>query len=337
MTPPSSTSRLASAGVLLGSLATLALRLADGEARGPDRPAWLVALGVTLVLLALRLALMTAAARKGELPWPRLLVPAILLAEGAGLWLGDGAPVWQHVRIATAIGLELAVIALAVRQLRRAAGGDELPEVRLARTLGQLVPPGAARLIAFELVIFGSAARFVLGGWRRPLPPGFSYHRASVLRQLLAMLPLLAIADVALLELVILPRVGLVTRVIAHALAIYGLVWLIGLYASVRARPHRVHAGHATLHRGVLGRVELPLDQIASIGELPSFADDWKARAYRKRAISVGINGGAVLDVRLRAPVRPIGVLGPGRARDHLLIAVDDPVALRAALGGAPG
>jgi hypothetical protein len=89
------------------------------------------------------------------------------------------------------------------------------------------------------------------------------------------------------------------------------------------------------LHRGLLRHVELSLDQIASIGAMPSFGDDWKLRAYRKRAIRVDVAGPTILEVRLRAPIRPIGMLGPGPASDHLLVAVDDPTAFTAALAAS--
>jgi hypothetical protein len=102
------------------------------------------------------------------------------------------------------------------------------------------------------------------------------------------------------------------------------VIWLIGLYASLRARPHRIHDGQATLHRGVLGHIEVALDQIASIGVLPTFGDDWKLRAYRKGATRIDVSGPTILDIRLHAPFRPIGVLGrrslhsvtPGSGKD---------------------
>jgi hypothetical protein len=325
--------RLITAVVAIGTLSTLGLRVLGGDLPAWDRPAWLTALAVTLVALALHIAAMAGAARRGELPWPRLLLPAIFWLEGAGLWWGNGAPIWQAIRLGTAIALETTFVVIAIRQLRRAPVCDEPPEARLARPLIQLVPPGVARLIAFELVIVGSALRFLVGGWRRPDPPGFAYHRNSALRMVLQMLPLIGIADVVLLEVVILPHAALWLRIAVHFLAAYGLLWLIGLYASLRARPHRVDAGHATLHRGLLGHLELPLDQIAEIGEMPVFRDDWQARAYRKRAICVGVRGPAIVDLRLHAPLRAIGVLGPGPASDRVLVAVDDPTGFIAALG----
>jgi len=329
--------RLVTAAVAIGSLSTLGLRVLGGELSAWGHPAWLTALAATLVALALRLVTMIGDARRGALPWPRLLLPAIFWLEGAGLWWGNGAPIWQAIRLATAVALETTFVVIAIRQLRRAGVRDEPPEDRLARPLTQLVPPGAARLIAFELVIVGSALRFLVGGWRRPDPPGFTYHRDSGLRMLLLMLPLIGIADVVLLEVVILPHAALWLRIVVHALAAYGLIWMIGLYASLRARPHRVATGHAMLHRGLLGHLALPLDQIAEVGELPTFRDDWQARAYRKRAINVGVRGPAIVNLRLHAPLRAIGLFGPGAASDRVLVAVDDPAGFIAALGLPPG
>jgi hypothetical protein len=325
--------RLLTTAVAIGSLSTLGLRVLGGDRSAWDRPAWLIALAATLVALALRIAAMAGAVRRGELPWPRLLLPAICWIEGAGLWWGHGAPVWQAIRLGTAIALETTFVVIAIRQLRRAPVRDEPPEDRIARPLIQLVPPGVARLIAFELVIIASALRFLAGGWRRPDPPGFAYHRESGLRMVLQLLPLIGIADVVLLEVVILPHAVLWLRIAVHVLAVYGLIWMIGLYASLRARPHRIAAGHAMLHRGLLGHLEIPLDQIAEIGEMPAFRDDWQARAYRKRAICVGVRGPAIVDLRLHAPLRAVGLLGPGRASDRVLVAVDDPAGFIAALG----
>lgn len=325
-------SRIAGAGMILAASSALALRVLAPALRWGARPAWLAALGVGLVLLAIRIAVLTAAVRRGELRWSRLLLPAIFLVEGLGLWWAEGGQAWQAARFATAIALELAVIALAIHQLWRAPRSDELSEDRLARPLGDLLPPRVARLVALELTVLGLALRYVFGGWRRPAHPGFTYHRDATLRMLLPVLPLMAAADVALLELVILPGVARWLKIVVHVLAIYGVLWLIGLWASFRARPHCIHGGRATLHRGLLRHVELSLDQIASIGVMPTFSDDWKLRAYRKGTIRVDVAGPAVLDIRLRAPIRAVGVLGFGPASDHLIVSVDDASAFTAAL-----
>ena len=326
-------SRLTGATVAIAAASTLALRMLGSDVQYRGRAAWLTALGVLLALLAIRLAALATAVRRGELRWSRMLVPTIFLVEGLGLWWGDGGPTWQSARLATAIALELAVIALAIHHIWRAPHSDELPEDRLARPLGHLMPPRVARLIALELTVLGLALRHVLGGWRRPTRPGFSYHRDATLRLLLLVLPLLATADVVLIELVILPNVALWVSIVVHALAIYSVLWLIGLWASFRARPHQVRDGRATLHRGFLRHIVVPLAQIASITPMPTFSDDWKLRAYRKRAIRIDVSGPTTLDIRLRTPLRPTGLFGLGPASDHLLVSADDVSAFVAALG----
>jgi hypothetical protein len=326
-------SRITGTAVAVATASTLVLRVFGADLRWGTRPAWLAALGIFLVLLAIRVAVLTAAVLRGELRWSRLLLPGIVLVEGLGIWSAGGGPGWQVVRLATAIGLELALVVLAIHHLWREPRSDELSEDRLARPLGHLLPPRVARLIALELTVMGLALRYLLGGWRQPARPGFTYHRDAALRMLLPVLPLIAAADVVLLELVILPHAARWIRIVVHVLAIYGVFWLIGVWASLRVRPHRIHEGRATLHRGLLRHVDVSLDQIASIGAMPTFSDDWKLRAYRKGAIRIDISGPATLDIRLRVPIQPIGMFGPGPASDHLIVAVDDPIAFTAALG----
>jgi hypothetical protein len=329
---PSALSRITGAVLAVAASSTLILRVFGADLQCGARPAWLAALGISLAMLAIRIAVLATAVRRGELRWSRLLLPGIFLVEGLGIWWGDGGSTWQSVRLATAIALELALVVLAIHHLWRAPRGDELPEDRLARPLGNLLPPRVARLIALELTVVGLALRYLFGGWRAPARPGFSYDRDAVLRMLLPVLPLMAAADVVLLELVILPSVARWIRIIVHILALYGALWIVGLWASFRARPHQVREGRAILHRGLLRHVEVPLDLIASVGPMPTFSDDWKLRAYRKRAIRIDVAGTPTLEIRLRAPIQPIGPLGPGRPSDRVLVSVDDPIAFTAAV-----
>jgi hypothetical protein len=188
------------------------------------------------------------------------------------------------------------------------------------RFAGAVHPSCVLRLAKLELTIVGSALRFLAGGWRRPLPAGFSYHRESGLRFVLALLPLLAVGDILLLELVILPHAQAWLRILLHALGAYGLLWLVGMYATARTRPHQLVGDQLVLHRAALKRLVVPVDQIVSIEPLPSFADDWKKRAYLKGAIRLDLAGPTILELRLRDASR-------------VVVAVDDPRAFTAAVG----
>jgi len=321
--------KLTSAATFVAIVTTVVLRAAGSER-------WHDAFAIALAALGVRVAVMAWCATRRELPWLRLLLPGIILLEGVGLWLGRSSMAWQ-VRVGTAALLEVAFVVVAIRELRRIAPGADPLEARIARAFDALLPPRLARFVAFELVVVGAALRFLAGGWRRAIPPGFTYHRASGLRFLLPLLPLLAVGDILLLELVLLPHAAAWLRVVVHVLAIYGLIWLVGVYATLRARPHQLRDDRLVLHRGILGRVELRLDQIASIAPLPSFADDWKKRAYCKGAIRVDIAGPPVLELHLHHAARPIGILGEGAERTRVLVAVDEPVPFIAALQGTSG
>ncbi len=253
---------------------------------------------------------------RGKLPWTRLLLPTIALVLLVGLVVGDR--LW-HVRVGVVVALEVAFVVAAIRVFVR-RDKRERAEVAIARGLEAVVPRFVARLAAIEMTLVAMAARFVAGGWRRAVPEGFTYHRQSGLRMMLPMIPLLAVGDVLLLELVVLPRAALWARVVVHVVAAYGLVWLVGLYAAMRERPHRIAVGRVELHRGVLRSGVVELAEIESVQRLPEFADDWKKRAYLKGAARMDIGGGTVVEIKLRDGTR-------------VVVSVDEPDAFRAALG----
>lgn len=315
----------------LTGAATLVVVAAAVVLRVIASPSWRAALGAALVVLGIRILVMAWGAAHRELSWSRLLLPTIILLEGAGMWSADAAALWQ-VRLATVAALEIAFVLVAIRELRRTTEVAGPVEARIAMAFGALLPPRFARLAAFELVILGSAIRFAIGGWRHQVPPGFTYHRESGLRSFLPLLPLLAIGDILLLELVILPHAATWLRLLVHGLALYGVLWMLGLYASLRARPHQLVDGRLTLHRGMLRRLTVPVGLIASIETLPDFPDDWAKRAYCKGAIRLDVAGPTILELRLHEAVRPIGVLGEGAASTRVLVALDDPTSFIAAI-----
>jgi hypothetical protein len=313
---------------LLLSGAILVLRL-----RTPGHPAlpWLA--GGLLGLLALRLAALAVAWRRGRLAGTRLLLPAVLLVEGLGLVLPGGAPAALRIRLGTALVLEVLLMLLAVRALRRAGTSAEgWPEDRIAGAFEAFVPPRAARLMALELVMLGGAIRFLLGGFRAPLPAGFSLHREAFLGSFLPVLPLLIPGDILLLRVLFsgLP-VGL--RWLLHLSTAYAVLWLFGLWAGLRGRPHRVTGEAVELNLGPVKSVRLRRDQILGIAPLPEFDDDWARHRHLRGLHRLTTPGPAVLELRLREAVPALGLVGPTAPRDRVAVSVDDPAAFLAALG----
>lgn len=262
-------------------------------------PAQAWATGLLLALLALRLAALARDALRGRLPWTRLLLPAVLLVEGLGLVLKPG-PGWQTLRLGTALGLELLFLGLALRVwIRRPHRAGAFPEDALIPAFEAFLPPGLARLAALELVLMAGALRFLMGGWRRPAPEGFGYTAKSGLGMVLPVLPLLLVGDVVLLE-ALLRHAPLWLRVALHLAAAYGLLWIVGLWASLRARPHTVKDGVATFHRGLLSSLSLPLGQIEALETLPAFKDDWVKLAFLRGVMTFDTSGPPCLLLRLR-------------------------------------
>ncbi len=323
--------KLPGAAFLLLALAAVLLRARWPGAAWLGRPVHLWLGGLLLAGLALRLGMLAAAWRRGRLPGTRLLLPAVILVEGLGLAMQPG-PRGQLVRTATAVALEIVLFGLALRAwLRRPKAAGGLPEDALIPAFQAFLPPGLARMTALELVLAGGALRFLAGGWRRRDPEGFGYTGKASLGAVLPILPLLAIGDVLLLE-VLTRHSSPWLRFGLHAAGLYGFLWITGLWASMRARPHTVKDGLATFHHGLLGSLTVPVTGIEGVEAMPAFKDDWARLAFLRGVIQLQTPGPAQMLLKLKEPVAPVGLLGPGRARERVLIGVDEPEALRRAL-----
>lgn len=155
-----------------------------------------------------------------------------------------------------------AYMALAVRHYRRdrrdrADGHDawEAIEVGLATVL----PHRLARLVAIEPKMWASLWLFARR--RRLAPTEFAYHRRSPIGALLVVVVLTAPVELLLFELFI-PWSWL--RWVLIALALDSLIWMIGLYASLRVLPHRLGDEALRLRSGLLGDAVVPYPAIAA-------------------------------------------------------------------------
>lgn len=312
----------------LGGVA-LVLRL-----RVPGHPAmpWITA--VLLCLLALRVVSLIRGWRLGQMPGTRILLPALILVEGLGLILTRTPDRALNLRLGTALVLEVLLLILAVRAWRdtRALPGA-WPEERIATAFEAFVPPRAARLMALELVMLGSAIRFLFGGFREPAPPGFGLHKETFLRAFLPVLPLLIPTDLFFIH-VLFPRMAPWLRWFLHGSTVYSVLWMIGLYATLKQRPHQVDETFVSLHMGLLGSLRLRKDQILSAAPLPEFDDDWTKRDYMQGVHKLVRTGAPAVELRLTEAVASTGLLGPSSRRcDRVAVSVDDPSAFLAALG----
>ncbi|WP_257311945.1 hypothetical protein [Geothrix fuzhouensis] len=286
-----------------------------------------------LGLLALRVLALIRNWRQGRIPGTRVLLPILILVEGLGLILTRASGLALELRLGTVLPLEVLLLVLAVgawRQARNLPG--EWPEDRIAAAFEAFVPPKAARLMALELVMLGSALRYLGGGFRDTAPEGFSHHRESGLHAFLPALPLLIPGDFLLMK-VLFSGLAPWLRWVLHGSTVYAVLWLFGFYAALKARPHQIHEGQVRLHQGLVKSVAFPAPWVLSAAPLPEFDDDWARHAHMKGVQRLVARGAPVLELKLSEPVRVLGLLGPGCPTDRLAVSVDDPAAFLTALG----
>lgn len=237
--------------------------------------------------------------------------------------------------IRAAIGIIVAVEALlllvAVRHVvvasrtyrrDRKAGRDGWTS--LENGLEVFLPRKAARVLASELKLW-----FYLGAWLsrrvRKDENSFSYSGKSMLGAFLVVLLFTTPVEIFLAEL-LLPWAWL--RWLLAVAAVYGFFWVVGLYASMAALPHRLGPDSIRLSYGILARAEIPYSEISEAAlcrnDIPLRGDGLKvAREEQKAYMSIG--GSTEVVLRLRSPQVLQGWLAPTPPVTSIYLAADKP------------
>ncbi len=265
--------------------------------------------------------------------WPLGIVADLALVRQGTL---AGRTAFGIVALVEAIGLMLALIALARAtgriwgDLRDGASFWDAIEAGLT----VLFPPLIARAIALEPRVYVSIARWIA---RRPsnAPNRFGYHRASVLGVFLIAMIFTTPIEILIGELLI-PWGWL--RLGVLILALYGCLWVVGLYASLVTMPHVVDTAFLDLHYGILGEMRVPFNAIATITldrrTSPNQREGLVVDRQRTTA-SFSIGGQTQVRIGLRQPVRLRGLLSDHQITNGIDLAVDDPHGFVAAVSAA--
>ncbi|MBB5873924.1 hypothetical protein F4553_007358 [Allocatelliglobosispora scoriae] len=194
----------------------------------------------------------------------------------------------------------------------------------------------AKRVALFELRLWRSLYRWV---FRRPLrlePGATAFSYAGVVTPVLIGFLVVSAIEIPVMHL-ILPWSG--ARIILFVLGVQGLLWMIGLLASLRVHPHVVGASGLRIANGSSIEIHLPWDAIAEIRtrmrSLPT-GKTLQFDAADASILSVAMSSQTNLDVVLREPMAlrlPSGTSEPvtelrffaddhrglaDRAREHL-------------------
>jgi len=225
----------------------------------------------------------------------------------------------REVRL-LAVPLELALLWVAARSLRQALQARGALDAAAALRAGLADALGdspLSRAVATELAILW----YALFSWGRSTPEGgfTAYKRAGWVAIYVAV-ALACVAEAIPLHFLF-RRWGSLAAALSVVVHVYTVLWLIGDLRALALRPIRVEGRKLLLRIGLRWEADVPLESIAAVERGPSGA-----------GLRLGVLGTPNLALRLRAPMQVHGPFGIRKTCDVLLLQVDDPDALAAAL-----
>lgn len=207
-------------------------------------------------------------------PWWWKLILPVYLALLIAAFLLNLAGILDTQSFAIAFGLlEVAVtlfmVYAAVRlvsTLRRTMGHAPAGAYAAATAaLQEMVPRRIAVFLAMEPFLYWDLIRWALRLGSRPGNGAvFGYTGSPRWGALLALVLLLLPVELLLWELLI-PSSWIWIRLAVLVLGLWGTVYVLGLYASMRLRPHLLRAGALELRYGHFFSSHLPLGLIAAV------------------------------------------------------------------------
>jgi hypothetical protein len=243
---------------------------------------------------------------------PAALIRVLVLGLAAARLL-----VGLHALGVVAIAIEAAVTIMILVRARRM-----LRTIRALRREGHGLPAAlditfraAIPVPAVASVLAGEVASVVLAltGWFRTAPSGFTMHRRSGYLLIIGVLCVLSVIEAVGLHLILI-RVAPTLSIVLSALSAYGLLWLIGSAHAVRLAPLRCTPAGVLIERGVMRRVVVPRESIATATPIALAVSD---------AIDLSYTEPNVL-LTLHTPVDVHGPFGRTRSSSKLLLSIDD-------------
>ncbi|MEV6596221.1 hypothetical protein AB0M36_05055 [Actinoplanes sp. NPDC051346] len=177
---------------------------------------------------------------------------------------------------------------------------------------------------------------------RKPLElaPGdetFSY--LGVVKPILGVLIALSVVEIPILDIIIKNVVPWQpARLIMLVLSIWGLLWMLGLLASLKIHPHVVGDAGIRVRMGAGPDFTVAWEQIESVSKsyrsMPSSKSVQYEDDHGRRVLHIVAGSQTSVDVRLRRPTTVLLPQGESEPVEELRLYADDPEALvRKALG----
>jgi hypothetical protein len=182
---------------------------------------------------------------------------------------------------------------------------------------------------AYEAAMWNSLFRWVL---RQPpsYPPGtqtFSY--LGVVKPILIAFIVLSAVEVPIFDLIVSRLVPWSpARWIVLGLGVYGLIWMLGLFAMLRLRPHEMGEAGIRIRNGIGLDVTIPWTDIAAVHgryrSLPSRKGVQIEHDDDGPIVNLGTGGQTSIDIILRRP-SPLDLpKGPSEPTTRVRLYADD-------------
>ena len=163
--------------------------------------------------------------------------------------------------------------------------------------------PLLRKAAAYEVTTWRSLYRWIL---RRPVAPedeaAFSY--AGVVTPLLIVFIVVSAIEIPILDLILPWKTA---RIIAAAVGVYGLLWMIGLLASLRVHPHVLGDAGIRIRNAASIDVTLPWDAVETVRKRYRSLESSRAVQVDRTGATIVLNIGAAsqtsVDIVLRRPM----------------------------------
>jgi membrane protein YdbS with pleckstrin-like domain len=261
-------------------------------------------------------------------------LPALILVNVALVWSGI-LEAGTAIMVGAALELLVALIAMrqvvvAIRRYRRdrAAGLDI--ETAVEDGIAVIFPRTLARLVALEPRIWIALVKWAFR--RRPLAPNeFTYHKRSAMGAFLALVLLTLPVELLLYEILI---PWPIVRWILLVVSVYAVIWMLGLFASLRVLPYRLDADGLRIRYGVLADGFVPYTLISAIELQRRKSPDQEGLRLVAEEDAAYLSAGGRTDItlHLREPIVLRGLLKSHPPVLTIHLAADKPDALATGL-----
>ena len=254
---------------------------------------------------------------------PILIFLQVMLVVGGVLPAGTALLVGGIVELLLLV-VVIRQLLVAVRKYRRDRTNGLSVERAIEDGLAVFLPKKVARLVALEPRIWMYLYRWVARR-RPPAPNEFSYRGRSIMGALMAVVLITGPVEILLIELLV-PWEWVRWTVLI--LGLYGAIWVAGLYASMRVRPHLLDTSGLRLYHGMLAEGFIPYADISEVqqGRRPVRSrSEGLMYVPQEGATYLPMGGRTDVTLLLNRPVAVEGLLSSVPPATTIHLAVDDP------------